>query len=105
MIIAVDFDGTLIEDIQYPSTDYILKPGVEEVINNLVKNHTIVLCTARYGWYFWDAVQFIQKIKLPILIQQGKPVADIYIDDKNLNCSRIDWYEILDQIKTLEEEN
>lgn len=98
MIVALDFDETLIEKIEYPNRKYKLKEDAYKVINKMHNIYKIdfVLNTQRYGWYFWSAVHFIKKNKLPIKIKLTpyKIKADIYIDDKNLGCKKIDWLEI-----------
>ena len=99
MIVAVDFDGTLIEEVEFPQLSYSLLPNASEVIRELHnKGVEFVLCTARYGWYFIPAVVFIKKNKLPIKIFYGKPNADIYIDNKNLGTELIDWLKIKEAI-------
>ena len=99
MIVAVDFDGTLIEEVEFPQLNYNLLPHVSEVIKELHnKGIEFVLCTARYGWYFLPAVIFIKKNRLPIKIFYGKPSADIYIDNKNLGTENIDWLKIKEAI-------
>lgn len=98
MIIAIDFDGTIVKDNKYPSLKYELQENCKEVLNNLSKKHQLVLCTARRTWYFIPAVIFIKKHKLPVKIYYGKPFANVYIDDKNLNCNKIDWLEIEKEI-------
>ena len=94
MIIAIDFDGTIVEDNKYPCIKYKFKEYAKEAINNIAKKHNLILCTARYGWYILPAIWFIRKNKLPIKIYKGKPYADIYIDDKNLGCKDINWKNI-----------
>lgn len=98
MIIAVDFDGTIIEKCCYPETHYKLKPFCRSALNILARNNKIVLCTARYGWYYWYCLLWIRLHKLPIYISiHRKPVADVYIDDKNFNCKEINWLDIVKQ--------
>ena len=97
MIVAVDFDNTIIEPVKYPNKSYKLKEDCKEVLNRLSKKgYTFYINTSRYGWYFWSAVRFIKKNKLPIKIKLKltKISADIYIDDRNLECKGIDWLEI-----------
>lgn len=97
IIIAVDFDDTLVYGIPYPQMDYVLKPYAKEVINRLTnKGFQFVLNTARYGWWRLPAILFIKKEKLPIIchLYNKKERAKLYIDDKNLECNGIDWLEI-----------
>ena len=37
MIVAVDFDNTIIEPVKYPDTSYKLKENCKEVLNRLNK--------------------------------------------------------------------
>lgn len=101
MTIAIDFDGTIIENVKYPALRYKFKPHAKQVLTRLAKHHKLVLCSARYGWYMIYGILFIKYHKLPIHIHFGKPVADVYIDDKNLDSEKIDWLEIEKKIKTL----
>ena len=97
MIVAVDFDNTLIEEIDYPSINYTLKPHAKETILNLTsKGVEFRLNTARTNWFRFPCIWFIKKNNLPIktYIFNQKVRADIYIDDSNLYCEKIDWYEI-----------
>lgn len=101
--IAVDFDGTLI-DFVYPikSSDFKLKPNAKEVINRLHKKGiNFILYTARYSLMRWKAIRFIKKEKLPIKtsIFNRKPIADIYIDDKNLYMNKVNWLNIERKIR------
>lgn len=97
MIIAIDFDKTLIEPLRHPLKGYKLKPHAKEVIEELSKNgHVFVLNTARYGKYRRSAVKWIKKQKLPIDTKNHhrKAQADLYVDDSNIFCTNIDWLEI-----------
>lgn len=97
MIVAVDFDNTLIEEIDYPSISYTLKPHAKEVILKLAgMGVEFRLNTARTNWFRIPCMWFIWKNKLPIktYLFNQKVRADIYIDDSNLYCEKIDWLEI-----------
>lgn len=96
MIIAVDFDGTIVEDA-YP------KIGKEQLfafqtLRELHKErHKLILWTCRKGKSLQEAVEFCRKngvefyavnSNYPGEIREAddspKIVADIYIDDRNL---------------------
>ena len=97
MIVGIDFDGTLVEQIQYPCLTYKLKPNAKEVIERLSKKGIIFrLNTARTTWYRLPCIWFIWRNKLPIqtYLFNQKVVADIYVDDRNLYCKNIDWLDI-----------
>ena len=97
IVVALDFDGTIIEKVDFPCIRYTFKKDAKKIIKELHKNgFYFILNTARYGWYRLPAIWFIWKHKLPVKIQvfNKKPDADIYIDDKNLGCKGIDWKEI-----------
>lgn len=94
MLLAIDFDGTIVDFADTPfTTKYKFKENCKEVIERLSKNHELVLNTSRFGIRRFYAIRFIHKNKLPIKIPlfSRKVVADIYIDDKNLECEQIDW--------------
>lgn len=94
-IIAVDFDGTLVED-KYPNIGH---PNFK-LINKLVKlslNNTLILWTCRTGKKLDEAVAFCRLCGIkfdyinenaPFIIKKygnqdsRKITADIYLDDK-----------------------
>lgn len=105
MTIAVDFDGTIIEEIKMPVNKqlflpfnkYKIKDNCIETLNKYKENNIkVIINSSRYGWYRLLMYIFIKKYKLPIIckLRRYKPIADIYIDDKNLGCKEINWYEI-----------
>lgn len=108
MVVAVDFDNTLIKSIKYPSMKYILIENAEDVIRRLNRRGIVfVLNTARSGWYRLPAIFFIKKRKLPIKCNlfNKKPKAKIYIDDSNIFCQEINWLKIEKEImKIIKEE-
>lgn len=107
MLIAVDFDGTITDGGQFPVTGN-LREGCREVLNELSAcGHTFILWTSREGDYFTEAVEFIRRNELPVILPQiqiGKIYADLYIDDKNIFCGGIDWKEIGEEIRRKERE-
>jgi hypothetical protein len=104
LIVAVDFDKCLIEEIPSLSTNYTLKPNARNTINKLSSlGVEFILNTSRYGWYYDSAVEFIRSEKLNIHVQEyeHKVPADVYIDDCNIFCQYIDWYEIESELLRL----
>lgn len=104
LTVAVDFDKCLIEPIPPLSTHYILKPNAKHTItrlNNL--GVRFVLNTARYGWYYRSAVRFIKDQRLAIDIKRcvHKIPADVYIDDCNIFCREINWYDIEQELLSM----
>lgn len=101
MKVAVDFDGTLVEPLEYPNTSYMLKENAKEVLERLTKKGVeFELYTARYGWWRLPAITFCKENKLPIKTKlfNKKPKADLYIDNSNIFCEGIDWLEIEKEI-------
>lgn len=97
MIIAIDFDGTIVED-DYPRIG-ALKPGVVEALKTLRKDgYTLILWTCRTGLELAQAVKFcaengirfdtINKNTRSNVIKYGsdsrKVSASLYIDDRFL---------------------
>lgn len=97
MIVAIDFDNTLIESIDYPEVNYKLMPYAREAIMNLhEKGVEFRMNTSRTDWFRIPVILFVKREKLPIktYLFNKKVRADIYIDDSNLYCDHIDWKEI-----------
>jgi hypothetical protein len=101
MIIAVDFDGTIVEH-RFPSIGPLL-PEAKEVINALYdQGHEIVIWTCRTGSYKENAKIFLvgngikyhainenapsvkATSKRTDFLPRPKIYADLYIDDRNL---------------------
>ena len=95
MIIAVDFDGTLMVDRQ-PNTALIMKLKREQSMGN-----TVILWSCREGKRLKDAVIFLRQHGfVPNFVNCNSPLgikkmghdsrkvyADLYIDDKNINVN------------------
>jgi len=97
MVIAVDFDGTIVEH-KYPEIGRAL-PFAFETLKSLRKEgHLLILWTYRSGKFLDDAVLFCRKNGLEFYaVNKNSPneeynssisrkiLADIYIDDRNFN--------------------
>lgn len=112
MIIAVDFDGTIVEH-DYPRIGKE-KPFALETLRNLSRQgHKIILWTARDGALLDEAVEFCRKGGVEFYAinsntpQKGlnfgksgfsaKVTADVYIDDRNIGGIP-DWGSIYEMI-------
>lgn len=110
MIIAVDFDGTIVQH-KYPAIG-LLVPGAKETINALVDNgNDVFLWTMRDGLTMDEAKNFLKAKDIHIeyfnespgqFCLSPKQYANIYIDDAALGAPLynfndyvvIDWVEI-----------
>jgi hydroxymethylpyrimidine pyrophosphatase-like HAD family hydrolase len=96
MIIAIDFDGTIVEH-RYPEIGRI-RPFAFETLKALQKNnHRLILWTHRAGKELEEAVEYCRRNGVEFYaINRNYPeekwdettsrkvLADIYIDDRNL---------------------
>jgi len=98
MIIAIDFDGTIVRH-QYPYIGELI-PGAKEYIRKLKEDgHTIVIWTCRANKPLDDARQFLDDNGIPYdgmneecqevkslgwISPSPKIYADIYIDDRQV---------------------
>lgn len=112
MIIAIDFDGTIVED-RFPEVGNMI-PGAKEVINGFYQQgYTIIIWTSRSGIELARAVEWLAKNGIKYhrvnescpenLKKYGgrdtrKVFADIYVDDKGLIPLPPDWHEIKEMI-------
>lgn len=100
--IAVDFDGTIVEDA-YPAIGK-QKPFALETLKKLSKMHKIILWTCRTGQLLDDAVKYLEDAGVKIHAvnmdspsEESQPLpedrrhfmrkidADMFIDDRNFN--------------------
>lgn len=111
MIIAIDFDGTIVHD-QFPGIGQML-PGAKETINQLKKEgYYIIIWTCRTGIRMAEAVEFLVRegvrfdkinescpanVDLYSGCDTRKVYADLYIDDKGLQCLP-SWEEIYEMV-------
>ena len=96
MIIAVDFDGTIVED-SYPSIGKPKLFAFETLIALQKQNHRLILWTVREGKSLEEAVTFCKKNGVEFyavnknypeeVLEEGqsrKLNADVFIDDRNV---------------------
>lgn len=116
LIIAIDFDGTIVED-RYPFIGRI-RPFAFETMEALqIKGHRIILWTHRTGQKLDEAIKFCKNHGIEFYAvnknypeeiwndnDSRKIVADIYIDDCNLG-GLPSWGEIYNIICPEEEKS
>jgi hypothetical protein len=114
-IIAVDFDGTIVED-RFPEIGKP-RPFVFDVLKKFQEDgHRLILWTYRYGSKLEEAVEFCRARGLEFYaVNKSFPeeksntglsrkiLADIFIDDRNLGGVK-SWGEIYQQVTGIEEE-
>ena len=96
MIIAVDFDGTIVEH-RYPAIGKELPFALDTIKALQMKHHQIILWTFRAGKELDEAVEFCRKRGVEFYaVNKNYPEerynenisrkinADIYIDDRNI---------------------
>lgn len=109
MKIAVDFDGTIVED-KFPKIGKEI-PQAISVLKSLSFKHQIILWTCRKEKYLDEAVEYCEQKGLRFYavnknypeeteedLNPRKIDADIYIDDRNIN-TKIDWNQIYTRLK------
>jgi len=104
MRIVVDIDGTLCG--MMPPDRYSEAQPIPEAIEQVNcwydEGHIIILYTARhidkmpvtYEWLKRHGVKFHH-------ICFGKPVGEIYIDDRSVNPSEIPWQQIAERVNSM----
>ena len=111
MIIAVDFDGTIVEH-RYPAIGKELPFAIETLLKLKAEGHRLILWTVREGAYLEEAVEFCRKRGLEFYaINRDYPEeeqecnkhytrklkVDLWIDDRNLG-GLPDWGTIYEMI-------
>lgn len=113
MIIAVDFDGTIVEH-NYPLIGKKLPFAIETLIKLTEEGHRLILWTVREGQLLEEAVEFCRKRGLEFYavnrnypeegektedrLYSRKLKADLWIDDRNLD-GLPDWGTIYEMIQ------
>ena len=111
MVIAVDFDGTIVEH-RYPSIGKELPFAIDTLRKLAEEGHRLILWTVREGQYLDDAVEFCRNRGLEFYaVNRDYPEeeqannqhftrklkADLWIDDRNLG-GLPDWGTIYEMI-------
>lgn len=114
MIIAIDFDGTLVEN-EYPKIGKFKKGAIETLAKLYNEGHYLIIWTCRSGRALSACEQYLKKnnVKYHIINQSNpenlaahqwidtrKVYADTYIDDKNLGF-KVDWEKIYKDVQKL----
>ena len=109
LIIAIDFDGTIVEDA-YPKIGKPLMFAIETIKTLQSKGHRLILWTYRNGKKLQEAVDFCEKKGITFYaINKNYPeedfdekssrkiYADVFVDDRNVG-GFIGWTEIYKQL-------
>lgn len=110
MIIAVDFDGTIVEH-DYPRIGAPVPFAIDTLIQLQKDGHQLILWTVREEEYLTEAVEYCRSFgvefyavnqSFPDEDPEQKPsrkiLADLFIDDRNLG-GLPDWGQIYHMIK------
>lgn len=105
-IIAVDFDGTIVED-NFPHIGKIKQEVLNKIKKWKAEGHTIIIWTCRTGEFLDKAKKFLDKHNIPYdAINENcnnpfgdkqnprKVYAHIYLDDKALNVADLEGFNI-----------
>lgn len=111
--VSVDFDGTITRAAEpYEKGFNVIRPYCKEVMDELTRRGVkFLLLTGRRPEYLQEAVSLCKKWRLPIDVSHPKEKigSDVYIDDKNLGCTEIDWkaiyYQLLDLMEKANEKS
>ncbi|RUT77890.1 BT0820 family HAD-type phosphatase [Ancylomarina longa] len=113
MIIAVDFDGTIVKH-KYPHIGGEIPFAIESLIALQKEGHQLILWTYRTGELLQEAIEYCRIRGLEFYaVNRNYPeeefddtisrkiYADLYIDDRNVG-GLMDWGEIYNMISTQE---
>ncbi|HMM02066.1 MAG: BT0820 family HAD-type phosphatase [Dysgonomonas sp.] len=112
MVIAVDFDGTIVEH-QYPKIGKAIPFAIETLLQLQKDGHILLMWTVRDGDLLHEAVNYCEKKGLKfyaanknhpdedVYSASRKLNADMFIDDRNLG-GLPDWGVIYHAIKAME---
>ena len=102
MVVSVDFDGTITRAAEPVMEGFNkLAPHCKAVMEELAgMGVEFRLLTARRDCYVPEAVNLCKEWGLPIDLSTPtrKTGADVFIDDRNLGCTGIDWKDIRKQL-------
>ncbi|GAB6121592.1 BT0820 family HAD-type phosphatase [Dysgonomonas termitidis] len=112
MVIAVDFDGTIVEH-EYPKIGKAIPFAIETLLQLQKEGHILLMWTVRDGDMLQEAVSYCEKKGLKfyaanknhpdedVTTSSRKLNADMFIDDRNLG-GLPDWGVIYHAIKAME---
>ena len=112
LVIAVDFDGTVVED-RYPEIGRPLPFAIETLKQLHQDGHRLVLWTYRHGRPLREAVDFMEGLGVPLYAvnmsfpgeeadlkgYSRKIHADVFIDDRNVG-GFLGWGEVYQMISS-----
>ena len=102
LTVSVDFDGTITQSSDPNTLGFnALRPDCEAVMWSLYYlGVRFRLLTGRRDEWTPEAVRLCKHWNLPIdtSTPNRKMISDVYIDDKNLGCTGIDWRMIYDML-------
>jgi len=101
--IALDYDGTLVEDVS-PDTDGKATEGAREFTEKLRnEGWEILISTCRPDWQRRELEHNLrsQGIIFDYIFYYQKPGVTVYVDDKAMRFEN-NWLEIYEKIKELE---
>ena len=125
MIIAVDFDGTVV-DHRYPEIGPVAPWAIETLKALIAQEHQLILFTMRSGHKLGEAIEWFETHDIPLWgiqynptqhrwSQSNKCYAQVYIDDAAFGCplvhpegfSRpcVDWVKVAETYLTKEVSN
>jgi hydroxymethylpyrimidine pyrophosphatase-like HAD family hydrolase len=107
MIIAIDFDGTIVEH-DFPRIGKLREGARDAICNLYFGGHIIIIWTCRDNLYLSDMILFLDKNDIPyhavnknadcLTFDTGRKIyADVYIDDRNIG-GVLSWREIYHKI-------
>lgn len=112
MVIAVDFDGTIVEH-RYPKIGKPIPFAIETLLELQKDGHILILWTVRSGELLQEAVKYCARKGLKfyaanknypeedVATASRKLAADLFIDDRNIG-GLPDWGVIYHAIKAME---
>lgn len=112
MVIAVDFDGTIVEH-EYPKIGRPIPFAIETLLQLQKDGHTLILWTVRDGSLLQEAINYCQAKGLTFFAANKnypeedpvkasrKLTADLFIDDRNVG-GLPDWGVIYHAIRGME---
>lgn len=111
MVIAVDFDGTIVEH-QYPAIGKPIPFAIDVLKRLQAEGHTLVLWTFRHGQLLQEAIDYCEANELGMYAYNKnypeeeyseevprKLSADIFIDDRNIG-GLLDWGVVYNILKS-----